>query len=280
MSDLWHVTSDKMGGASERVSSPLVTRSPVTHPPSPSWNCSSSSPSSRFWRRCCCRFWPKADCPPSAPRAKAICASSASPRNFTSVTTPDFFSNDASRRTAPASNGGSAGCKATTVPEGQRAFDLSTGVLFPYLQRQRRAALSVARVELAAVQTQRHQRHFQLRLQCVSLRRAKPETHERKSKFSARRTPCSLLTPHRSTYSRRPPRRRNPKFEEFYYLDLETNYSNFNNQPNGHFRHSQKANVIFADGHVGMEKHVPGSLDKRLPSQFIGQLRPEILVLP
>ncbi len=71
----------------------------------------------------------------------------------------------------------------------------------------------------------------------------------------------------------------NPMFEEFYYVDQETNYSDPNNQPNGHFRHSQKANVTFADGHVGLENPVPGSYDKRLPSQFIGQLRPEILTL-
>ena len=69
-------------------------------------------------------------------------------------------------------------------------------------------------------------------------------------------------------------------FEEWYYLDLETNYSNFNNQPNGHFRHSQKANVTFADSHVAMENPVAGSFDKRLPNQCIGQLRPEILKLP
>ena len=71
-----------------------------------------------------------------------------------------------------------------------------------------------------------------------------------------------------------------PMFEEWYYLDLETNYSNPNNTPNGHFRHGQRANVTFADGHVDLEKPVPGSFDKRLPNQFIGQLRPEILVTP
>jgi prepilin-type N-terminal cleavage/methylation domain-containing protein/prepilin-type processing-associated H-X9-DG protein len=69
----------------------------------------------------------------------------------------------------------------------------------------------------------------------------------------------------------------NPMFEEFYYLDLETNYANANNTPNGHFRHAQKANVTFADGHVDLEKPVAGSVDQRLPQQFIGQLRPEIL---
>jgi len=68
--------------------------------------------------------------------------------------------------------------------------------------------------------------------------------------------------------------------KEFYYLDLQTNYSSSLNYPEGHFRHSQKANATFADGHVGMETMVSGSVDKHLPNQFIGQLRPEILKLP
>jgi prepilin-type N-terminal cleavage/methylation domain-containing protein/prepilin-type processing-associated H-X9-DG protein len=63
----------------------------------------------------------------------------------------------------------------------------------------------------------------------------------------------------------------NPMFEENYYVDTNLAY------PNAHFRHSQKANVTFADGHVDLEKPVAGSFDKRLPNQFIGQLRPEIL---
>jgi prepilin-type N-terminal cleavage/methylation domain-containing protein/prepilin-type processing-associated H-X9-DG protein len=72
----------------------------------------------------------------------------------------------------------------------------------------------------------------------------------------------------------------NPMLEEWYYLDLETNYSSPDNYPNGHFRHSQKANVTFADGHVAPENPVAGSFDKRLPNQFVGQLRPEILTVP
>ncbi len=66
----------------------------------------------------------------------------------------------------------------------------------------------------------------------------------------------------------------NPMLEEWYYLDTSTN------QPNGHFRHAQRAQVVFCDGHVALEKYVPGSLDPRLPSQFIGRLRSEILTLP
>ena len=62
-------------------------------------------------------------------------------------------------------------------------------------------------------------------------------------------------------------------FQEWYYVDTSAT------QPNGHFRHSQKANVVFGDGHVALENPVAGSLDKRLPNQFIGQLRPEILVV-
>jgi prepilin-type processing-associated H-X9-DG protein/prepilin-type N-terminal cleavage/methylation domain-containing protein len=70
------------------------------------------------------------------------------------------------------------------------------------------------------------------------------------------------------------------ELKEWYYLDLETNYASPNNYPNGHFRHAQKANVTFADGHVGMEAMVPGSCDRHLPDQNVGQLRPEILQIP
>ncbi len=70
------------------------------------------------------------------------------------------------------------------------------------------------------------------------------------------------------------------ELKEWYYLDLETNYGNPHNYPNGHFRHSQMANAAFADGHVGPESPVPGSIDPRMPSQFVGQLRPEILLIP
>jgi prepilin-type N-terminal cleavage/methylation domain-containing protein/prepilin-type processing-associated H-X9-DG protein len=73
---------------------------------------------------------------------------------------------------------------------------------------------------------------------------------------------------------------KNPMIEEFFYVDLETNYASANNYPNGHFRHLQKANVVFCDGHVAAEDFVPGSLDKKLPAQYVAQLRPEILALP
>jgi prepilin-type processing-associated H-X9-DG protein len=71
----------------------------------------------------------------------------------------------------------------------------------------------------------------------------------------------------------------NPMLEEWYYLDNPTNYPSSSYYPHGHFRHSQRANVAFCDGHVGMETMVSGSVDPKLPNQFVGRLRPEILVL-
>ena len=72
----------------------------------------------------------------------------------------------------------------------------------------------------------------------------------------------------------------NPMLEEWWYLDAMTNFSGAGYYGHGHFRHNQRANVTFADGHVGSEKMVDGSLDRRLPSQHLGQLRPEILTVP
>ena len=69
-----------------------------------------------------------------------------------------------------------------------------------------------------------------------------------------------------------PASRNNPMLEEFYYVDTNATY------PNGHFRHSQKASVLFCDGHVAPEKFLPGSIDPRMPGQFVGRLRPEVLI--
>jgi prepilin-type N-terminal cleavage/methylation domain-containing protein/prepilin-type processing-associated H-X9-DG protein len=71
----------------------------------------------------------------------------------------------------------------------------------------------------------------------------------------------------------------NPLLEEWYYLETVTNFSG-SYYAHGHFRHSQRANVTFADGHVAPERMMPGSLDPRLPRQNLGQLRPEILQVP
>ena len=65
-----------------------------------------------------------------------------------------------------------------------------------------------------------------------------------------------------------------PMLEEWYYVDTSAS------QPNGHFRHARQANAVFGDGHVQSERFVPGSLDLRMPEQFVASLRAEILLLP
>ena len=63
-----------------------------------------------------------------------------------------------------------------------------------------------------------------------------------------------------------------PMLEEFFYVSpLE---------PTAHFRHRQRGEVLFCDGHVASERPLAGSLDARLPAEWLGKLRPEILVLP
>jgi prepilin-type processing-associated H-X9-DG protein/prepilin-type N-terminal cleavage/methylation domain-containing protein len=66
----------------------------------------------------------------------------------------------------------------------------------------------------------------------------------------------------------------NPMLEEFYYISTNAT------EATAHFRHARKANVIFCDGHVAPERSAPGSLDQRLPDQFVGRLHPDKLRVP
>ncbi|HYG24089.1 MAG TPA: prepilin-type N-terminal cleavage/methylation domain-containing protein [Verrucomicrobiae bacterium] len=76
-----------------------------------------------------------------------------------------------------------------------------------------------------------------------------------------------------------PASRTNPMLEEWYYLSYTSNMTAAAYYPNGHFRHSRRANGVFVDGHVAMENPVPDSIDRKLPRQVVGQFRPEILLL-
>jgi prepilin-type processing-associated H-X9-DG protein/prepilin-type N-terminal cleavage/methylation domain-containing protein len=163
--------------------------------------------------------------------------------------------------------------------EGQRAFDLSTGSLFPYLHGSDvRLCPSPA---WNSPQFKPKGTNVIFSYGCNSfLFAAQNQSPVGAGKISRPADTALYADAAQVNIFQPPASASNPMFEEFYYLDLETNYSNPNNQPNGHFRHSQKANVTFADGHVALENPVTGSFDKRLPNQFIGQLRPEILSVP
>jgi prepilin-type N-terminal cleavage/methylation domain-containing protein/prepilin-type processing-associated H-X9-DG protein len=161
--------------------------------------------------------------------------------------------------------------------EGRRAFDLSTGVLFPYLHGSD-VRLCPSPV-WASPQFKLKGTNVVFSYGCNSYLFAAQNQKPVSAGKILRPADTTLYADAAEVNTfQAPASASNPMFEEWFYLDLETNYSNFNNMPNGHFRHSQKANVTFADDHVNLERPVPGSVDKRLPNQFIGQLRPEILM--
>ncbi len=164
--------------------------------------------------------------------------------------------------------------------EGRRAFDLSTGVLFSYLHGSDvrlcpSPAWSSSQFKLKGTNVIFS---YGCNAYLCNAQNAAQSTLPINANKIIRPADIALFADAAQVNTfQAPASASNPMFEEFYYLDLETNYANPNNQPNGHFRHGQKANVTFADGHVDLEKAVANSYDKRLPNQFIGQLRPEIL---
>lgn len=61
----------------------------------------------------------------------------------------------------------------------------------------------------------------------------------------------------------------NPLLEEFYYVNTT--------EATVHFRHQEKANTAFCDGHVAPELPVQGSRDLRVPGEIVGRLRSGVL---
>lgn len=165
------------------------------------------------------------------------------------------------------------------LPEGQRPFDLRQGVLFPYLNGSD-VRLCPA-LDASMPQFKSKGTNVIFSYGCNSYVFGGPsQTAVNASKIS-HPTGTAIFADAAQVNNFQPPAsHNNPLVEEWYYVDLELNYSNPNNYPNAHFRHSQNANVTFADGHVDWEKPVAGSIDPRLPNQFVGQLRPEILTVP
>jgi prepilin-type processing-associated H-X9-DG protein len=165
------------------------------------------------------------------------------------------------------------------VPEGQRAFDVTQGALYPYLQGRGVEICPslnylMAQFKLKATGAA-YGYGYNLSLSTPS---SKPTL---KVASIALPTSLALFADAAQVNDFQPPASpSNPMLEEWYYVSSATNYGAASYYPNGHFRHSQKANVAFCDGHIALEAMVPGSLDQRLPSQFVGCLRAEILVLP
>jgi prepilin-type N-terminal cleavage/methylation domain-containing protein/prepilin-type processing-associated H-X9-DG protein len=157
-------------------------------------------------------------------------------------------------------------------PEGQRPFDVSSGVLFSYLGRGKVRLCPSLNYALA---------QFKLKADGAACGYG----YNLYLSATAGKPPLSIDELHRPANTglfadaaqvndfQAPASKNHPLLEEWYYVDAETNY------PNGHFRHTQKASVAYCDGHVDAEEPVPGSIDPRLPTQCVGRLRTEILVL-
>jgi prepilin-type N-terminal cleavage/methylation domain-containing protein/prepilin-type processing-associated H-X9-DG protein len=160
--------------------------------------------------------------------------------------------------------------------EGQRPFDLSTGALFPYIQVSNARLCPTFGCALS---------QFELKADgqvssygCNGFLFLSPNQTPTPASRITRPTDTALFADAAQVNdflgSGSPS---NPTLQEWYYLDDPTNYPAKSYYPHGHFRHSQKANAIFSDGHTGRETFVPGSIDPKLPAQFVGRLRPESL---
>jgi prepilin-type processing-associated H-X9-DG protein len=161
-----------------------------------------------------------------------------------------------------------------STAEGQRAFDLSQGVLFPYLNGSEVRLCPALYATPAQFKLKGDDMIFSYGYNIyLSTPAGTPTMNVNQIK---RPTETALFADAAqiNDFQNPPASPDNPMLEEWYYLDVDTSY------PNGHFRHSQRANVVFCDGHVGMETMVPGSLDTKLPGQCVGRFRPEILLLP
>jgi prepilin-type N-terminal cleavage/methylation domain-containing protein/prepilin-type processing-associated H-X9-DG protein len=164
-------------------------------------------------------------------------------------------------------------------PEGQRPLDLSLGALFPYLNGSSVRLCPSLNYALAQFKLKASGAAYGYGYN-LSLSAAQNKPPVKTDKI-LRPTETALYADAAQVNDfQAPASPSNPMLEEWYYVNINTNYSSPNNYPNGHFRHSQRANVIFCDGHVNLESYVAGSMDKKLPRQFVGQLRPEILAIP
>ncbi len=161
----------------------------------------------------------------------------------------------------------------TSVPDGQRAFDLSDGILFPYLHGSDVRLCPSPVWNSAQFKPKGTNVIFSYGYNKYL---SPPNTNTAVNISRLPRPPATALFAVAAQVNEfQPPASpSNPMFEEFYYLDLTVNY------PNGHFRHAHKANVTFCDGHVALEDMLPGSLDPKLPNQSIARYRPEILTVP
>ena len=159
-----------------------------------------------------------------------------------------------------------------TGAEGQREFDATRGDLYPYLQGRGVEVCPALNYSLTQFKLKAngaaHGYGCNLHL-CVG-----PNQPPVKLNQVSRPAGTGLLADAAQVNTFQPPASpENPMLEEFYYVS--TNHY----EATAHFRHSQRANVVFCDGHVAPERMEPGSLDLGLPAQQVGRLEMQVLAV-
>ncbi len=151
--------------------------------------------------------------------------------------------------------------------EGQREFDSRQAALFPYLKGRGVEVCPsldynsdfLKLKAVAASYGYGYNLHLSPPLAQSGLRITQIQNHSRVGVFADSAQVNTFQAP-------ASPER--PMLEEFYYFNQS--------EPTVHFRHEQRANVAFLDGHVESEKMAAGSLDARLPEAGVGRLREEL----
>ena len=157
--------------------------------------------------------------------------------------------------------------------EGKRAFDPSRGALFPYFGGRGVEVCPALDYSLQQFKLKASGAAYGYGYNlCLSAPMSQPAINMNKI---IRPTETAVLADAAQVNTFQPPASPDhPMLEEFYYVSTNAD------EATAHFRHGQMARAAFCDGHVGTEKPLGGSLDQRLPDQFVGRLRPEILVVP
>jgi prepilin-type N-terminal cleavage/methylation domain-containing protein/prepilin-type processing-associated H-X9-DG protein len=164
-------------------------------------------------------------------------------------------------------------------PEGQRPFDLSAGALYPYLKNCPVRLCPALNYALSQFKLKADGAVYGFGYN-LYLSPTGPQALMSLNQV-AQPAGITLFADAAQVNDFQPPASSsNPMLEEWYYVSSATNYTSRSYYPNGHFRHSIRANVVFCDGHIGQERMATGSLDQRLPNQSVGSLRREILLLP
>lgn len=163
--------------------------------------------------------------------------------------------------------------------EGQRDFDPSLGALWPYLGGQGIEHCPSFKVHHRNFKQKARRASFgygyNLHLSPSGTRPPEEVNSRRLMNQLARPTETGLFADAAQINDfQAPASPDNPMVEEFYYVSTGgPTYAN------GHFRHRQRANVVFVDGHVAPVAPVPGTRDPRLPQMNLARL-PDATLIP